>query len=79
MDIERADDAASHRLSFLMRMLTNLNAGGMLALCLWLSWAALDFNAGHTQDTGTITLHGCGCSLEAIAGQGRVNASVDRR
>jgi len=50
----------------LMRTLTNLNAGAMLALCLWLAWAALDYNARQAGGTGTIKLQGCDCTLSEV-------------
>jgi hypothetical protein len=42
MDINGLDEAGNHRTRFLMRMMTNLNAGAMLVLCLWLAIAATD-------------------------------------
>ena len=50
-------------INVLMRLLINLNAGVMLALCIWLSWAAMDHNARYSQGAAVIPLNGCGCSL----------------
>jgi hypothetical protein len=58
MDIERDDDPAIREVRLLMRLLTNLNAGAMLALCLWLAWAALDYNARQPDATGMIEVQG---------------------
>ena len=80
MDIERDDDPAIREVRFLMRLLINLNAGGMLALCLWLSFAAMDFNTRFTQESGAITVHGCSCVLNEIAnGSGRINVAASSR
>jgi hypothetical protein len=50
----------------LMRLLTNLNAGAMLALCLWLAWTALDYNARQSGSAGVIKVQGCGCTLSEV-------------
>jgi hypothetical protein len=55
-----------HEVDALMRLLTNLNAGAMLALCLWLAWAALDYNARQAGGTGAIKVQGCGCTLSEV-------------
>jgi len=51
-----------------MRLLANLNAGAMLALCLWLAWAALDYNARRDTGAGVIRWHGCECALGEVTG-----------
>ena len=77
MDTERDDDPAIREVRFLMRLLTNLNAGAMLALCLWLAWAAMDFNARKTDVTGMIEVHGCGCTLNEVTNwNGRLDVAV---
>lgn len=77
MDTERVDDAAIGKISFLMRLLTNLNAGAMLALCLWLAWAALDFNARQSDVSGMIEVHGCGCTLNEVTNwSGRLDVAA---
>jgi hypothetical protein len=50
----------------LMRLLTNLNAGAMLALCLWLAFAASDHNARRSGGDGVIQVQGCGCTLSEV-------------
>lgn len=61
----------------LMRLLANLNAGAMLALCLWLVWAALDHNARQSGDAGVIQVQGCGCALnEATNWSGRLDVAA---
>ncbi len=50
----------------LMRLLANLNAGAMLALCLWLAFAASDYNARRGGGDGAIQVQGCGCTLSEI-------------
>lgn len=78
MDTDRADDSSNCAVLRLMRLLTHLNAGGMLALCLWLSLAALDFNASHTRNPGAITVHGCSCSLDEITDRStQLNMAAD--
>lgn len=69
MDTERESGDVLRDVRFLMRMLTNLNAGAMLALCLWLAWAALDYNARHLPAQGAITVSGCGCVLNEMDGE----------
>ena len=66
MDTERDGGDVLRDITFLMRMLTNLNAGAMLALCLWLAWAALDYNTRHLPVQGAITVQGCGCVLNEM-------------
>lgn len=63
MDTEHENDHAIREVRFLMRMLTNLNVGGMLALCLWLAWAAMEH---EVRRAGTIKVHGCGCTLSEV-------------
>jgi hypothetical protein len=66
MGTERDDNPAIREVRFLMRMQTNLNAGAMLALCLWLAWAALDYNSHQREISGKIEVHGCGCALSEV-------------
>ncbi len=77
MDIERDDNPAIREVRFLMRILTNLNAGAMLALCLWLAWAALDFSARQADAIGMIEVNGCGCTLREVTNwSGRLDVAV---
>jgi hypothetical protein len=47
----------------LMMLLANLNAGAMLALCLWLASAAFDYNARQAGQIHTVALlQQCGCN-----------------
>jgi len=50
----------------LMRLLAYLNAGAMLARCLWLAFAAMDYNARWADGAGVIRLQGCGCTLNEV-------------
>lgn len=61
----------------LMKLLANLNAGVMLALCLWLVWAALDHNTRQSGDTGVIQVQGCGCTLSEVTNwSGRLDVAA---
>jgi|LakMenEpi03Aug12_release.lakeMendotaPanAssembly.Ray.scaffolds.fasta_scaffold305898_2 hypothetical protein len=64
----------------LMRLLANLNAGAMLALCLWLAFAALDFNSRHVDAAGVIEVQGCDCTLREVTDwSGRMNVAANGR
>jgi len=77
MDTERDDDSAIREVRFLMRLLTNLNAGAMLALCLWLAWAAIDYNTRQPGEVSSISFHGCDCKLNEITNwSGRIDVAA---
>ncbi len=79
MDTDRAGQPGGglRAIDALMRLLTKLNAGAMLALCLWLASAALDYNARQAGGAGTIKVHGCGCMLsEVTSWSGRRNVAA---
>lgn len=65
MDTER-DEAAARSIHFLMRVLTNLNAGAMLALCLWLAFAAMDSQSSSELSRDALRFHGCDCVLHQV-------------
>ncbi len=50
----------------LMRLLANLNAGAMFALCLWLAWAAMDYTARQPGNTTSIPVGVCGCEFTEV-------------
>jgi hypothetical protein len=62
-DAETPRPEIPHEIDRLMRLLANLNAGAMLALCLWLASSAMDFNARQTDGAGEIRVQDCGCTL----------------
>lgn len=76
MDTER-DDATTRNIHFLMRVLTNLNAGAMLALCLWLAWAAMDYTTRQSDATSSISFNGCDCKLNEVTNwSGRIDIAA---
>jgi hypothetical protein len=80
MGTDRDEEPAIREVCLLMRMLTNLNAGAMLALCLWLAWAAMDFNAQQPLESTSIKVHGCGCVLNEITNwSGHINVASTNR
>lgn len=50
----------------LMTLLSNINAGAMIALCLWLGWAALQHEERQADARNMVMLQGCNCSLTEI-------------
>jgi hypothetical protein len=42
----------------------------MLALCLWLAWAALDYNSRQADTTGMVEVNGCGCTMRQVTDWG---------
>lgn len=80
MDTDHENDPAIREVRFLMRMLTNLNAGVMLALCLWLAWAAMEHGVRHAGSAGMIKVRGCGCTLSEVTDwNGRLEVAVRDR
>jgi hypothetical protein len=59
----------------LMRLLANLNAGAMLALGLWLAWAAMDYSG---RNAVTFSLRDCGCVLTETGIAARVDIAAVR-
>jgi hypothetical protein len=77
MDTEGDDEAATRRIHFLMQMLTNLNAGAMFALCIWLAWAAMDYSVQQAETTSSISIDSCGCTLSEVTNwSGRIDIAV---
>ena len=66
MDTERDGDAAVRDDHFMVRVLTNLNAGAMLALCLWLASAALEYEARAGSAGKALNMHDCGCAMSEV-------------
>jgi hypothetical protein len=62
-DAETPQPGIPREVDRLMRLLANLNAGAMLALCLWLASSAMDFNARQADGAGGIRVQDCGCTL----------------
>ncbi|MEN9782780.1 MAG: hypothetical protein RJA24_123 [Pseudomonadota bacterium] len=74
MDINGLDEAGNHRTRFLMRMMTNLNAGARLVLCLWLAIAATDSQSNQEAAGTSLRIHGCSCVLHEVTDwAGRTN------
>lgn len=77
MDTERDADPAIREIHFLMRLLTNLNAGAMLALCLWLAWAAMDYTARQPEAISFQSINGCKCTLNEVTDRtGRIDIAA---
>jgi hypothetical protein len=49
-----------------MNLLSSINAGAMIALCLWLAWAALDHQQYQADARDVLSLQGCNCTLGVI-------------
>ena len=66
MDTDSGYEAAISRIRLLMRIITNLNAAAMLALCLWLSLAAMGSHDSSSLSGGVLRIHGCNCVLHQV-------------
>lgn len=66
MDTDRNPAGIPREVSALMKLLSSINAGAMIALCLWLAWAALDHQQHQADARDMLSLQGCNCTLAVI-------------
>lgn len=74
-DAEAPRPGMPREIDRLMRLLANINAGAMLALCLWLAWAAMDYSS---RNAATGDMRDCGCVLTETGIAARIDIAAVR-